>query len=142
MARFSYSAVQKGSGTDASFGFVDAPTLMKARKQVAGILRDRKLYGNAPRNARYTVKLEQRNPARKRKHTKPGPKSRYVGQVKKLLYSPTIKQLEKQFPKNNPASVKGRKVKGGRAVTLHNFTGSIIRKSNGQVEIKGRGRKK
>jgi hypothetical protein len=67
MARFSYSAVQKGSGTDASFGFVDAPTLMKARKQVAGILRDRKLYGNAPQNARYTVKLEQRNPARKRK---------------------------------------------------------------------------
>jgi hypothetical protein len=36
----------------------------------------------------------------------------------------------------------GRKVKGGRSVTLHNFTGSIIRKSNGQVKIKGRGRKK
>jgi hypothetical protein len=45
----------------------------------------------------------------------------------------------KKFVRSNP---KGHKVKGGRAVTLHNFTGSIIRKSNGQVEIKGRGRKK
>ena len=43
---------------------------------------------------------------------------------------------------SNPAPVKGHKVKGGRSVTLHNFTGSIIRKSNGQVVIKGRGRKK
>lgn len=39
--------------------------------------------------------------------------------------------------KKNP----GRKVKGGRAVSLKNFTGSVIRKSNGQVVIKGKGKR-
>ncbi len=35
----------------------------------------------------------------------------------------------------------GRKVKGGRAVSLKNFTGRVIRKSNGQVQIIGRGKR-
>jgi len=35
----------------------------------------------------------------------------------------------------------GRKVKGGRAVSLRNFTGSVIRKSNGQVVIRGKGKR-
>jgi hypothetical protein len=74
-------------------------------------------------------------------------------------YTPTLKQLKAvgassadisairkaRSPKwgklPNPSRI-GHKVKGGRAVTLHNFTGSIIRKSNGQVVIKGRGKKK
>ena len=44
----------------------------------------------------------------------------------------------KQKRLGNPA---GRKVKGGRAVSLKNFTGRVIRKSNGQVQIVGRGKK-
>lgn len=40
----------------------------------------------------------------------------------------------------NP-SVKGRKVKGGRSVTLKNFTGTIVKKSDGTVDILGRGRR-
>ena len=46
----------------------------------------------------------------------------------------------RKFVRGNP-SVKGRKVKGGRAVTLKNFTGTVVRKSNGQVLIQGRGRR-
>lgn len=42
----------------------------------------------------------------------------------------------------NPAKVKGRKVKGGRAVTLKNFTGTIVRKNDKTVQILGRGRKR
>ena len=38
--------------------------------------------------------------------------------------------------KKNP----GRKVKGGRAVSLRNFSGTITKKRNGQVVIKGRSR--
>lgn len=41
----------------------------------------------------------------------------------------------------NPSRVKGRKVKGGRAVTVRNFTGTIVRKSDGTVDILGRGRR-
>lgn len=42
----------------------------------------------------------------------------------------------------NPPRVKGRKVKGGRSVTLRNFTGTIVRKSDGTVNILGRGRRR
>ena len=35
----------------------------------------------------------------------------------------------------------GRKVKGGRAVSLRNFTGSVVRMSNGQVVIRGKGKR-
>lgn len=42
----------------------------------------------------------------------------------------------------NPPRVKGRKTKGGRAVTLKNFTGTIVKKSDGTVQIVGRGRRK
>jgi hypothetical protein len=41
----------------------------------------------------------------------------------------------------NPSKAKGRKVKGGRAVTLKNFSGTVTRKANGQVVIRGRGHK-
>ncbi len=41
----------------------------------------------------------------------------------------------KGTPRTNP----GRKIKGGRAISLKNFTGRVIRKSNGQVHI-GRGK--
>lgn len=34
----------------------------------------------------------------------------------------------------------GRKVKGGRAVSLKNFSGTVTRKANGQVVIRGRSR--
>jgi hypothetical protein len=52
-----------------------------------------------------------------------------------------VSKALKKFVRGNPPRVKGRKVKGGRAVTLKNFTGTIVRKSDGQVEILGRGRK-
>lgn len=42
----------------------------------------------------------------------------------------------------NLPRVKGRKVKGGRAVTLHNFTGTIVKRSDGTVQFLGRGRKR
>lgn len=42
----------------------------------------------------------------------------------------------------NAPRVKGRRVKGGRAVSLRNFTGTIVRKSDGTVNILGRGRKR
>lgn len=44
--------------------------------------------------------------------------------------------------KSNPAHVKGRKVKGGRAVTVRNFTGTIVKKADGTVQIVGKGRRK
>ena len=50
-----------------------------------------------------------------------------------------IKQLRK---KQNPPRVKGRKVKGGRAVSLRGFTGTIVRRSDGTVNILGRGRRR
>lgn len=52
-----------------------------------------------------------------------------------------VSKALKKFVRGNPPRVKGRKVKGGRAVTLKNFTGTIVRKSDGRVEILGRGRK-
>lgn len=44
--------------------------------------------------------------------------------------------------RSNPPRVKGRKVKGGRSVTLRNFTGTVVRKSDGTVNILGRGRRR
>lgn len=41
----------------------------------------------------------------------------------------------------NPPRVKGRKVKGGRAVTVRNFTGTVVKKRDGTVQIVGRGRR-
>lgn len=43
-------------------------------------------------------------------------------------------------PVKNPQRIKGSKVAGGRAVTLHNFTGRVTRKRNGEVLIIGRSR--
>ena len=47
----------------------------------------------------------------------------------------------KKYVRGNPPRVKGRKVKGGRAVSLKNFTGTVVKKANGQVQIMGRGRR-
>ena len=41
-------------------------------------------------------------------------------------------------PQENAARVKGRKVKGGRSVTLHNMASvTIIKRQNGTVSIRG-----
>jgi hypothetical protein len=50
--------------------------------------------------------------------------------------------IKERGGKMNPPKVKGRKVKGGRAVSLKNFTGTIVRRSDGTVRILGKGRKK
>lgn len=52
-----------------------------------------------------------------------------------------VKQLRRK-KHENPPKVKGRKVKGGRAVTVRNFTGTIVKKADGTVQIVGRGKKK
>lgn len=53
------------------------------------------------------------------------------------------KAIRKYFDKlkGNPPRVKGHKVKGGRAVTLRNFTGTVVKKGS-QVIIRGRGKRK
>jgi hypothetical protein len=58
--------------------------------------------------------------------------------------SRVMKALKKYVKKatSNPKRVKGAKVKGGRSVSLTNFTGRVIRKRNGQVQIIGRVKKR
>jgi hypothetical protein len=61
--------------------------------------------------------------------------------------SGTVARSSKAYvrPKQNPGgrcNPVGHRVKGGRAITLHNFTGSVVRKSNGQVVIKGKAKKR
>lgn len=53
-----------------------------------------------------------------------------------------LKKYVKKATQGNPKRVKGAKVKGGRSVTLTNFTGRVIRKRNGQVQIIGRIKKR
>jgi hypothetical protein len=48
----------------------------------------------------------------------------------------------KKYVRGNPARVKGRKVTGGRAVTVRNFTGTIVKKSDGTVDILGKGKRR
>lgn len=43
--------------------------------------------------------------------------------------------------KQNPTRVKGTKCNGGRAVSVRNFTGRVIRKRDGTVQILGRTRR-
>ena len=50
--------------------------------------------------------------------------------------------IKERGGKMNPPRVKGRKVKGGRAVTVRNFTGTIVKKADGTVQIVGKGRRK
>jgi hypothetical protein len=59
------------------------------------------------------------------------PEKRQPARVRKAL---------KKFVRANPRRVKGAKCSGGRAVSLRNFTGRVIRKRNGQVIIVGRKR--
>ena len=51
------------------------------------------------------------------------------------------KAARRRARRHNIGGVKGRKVKGGRSVTLKNFTGTIVKKSDGTVDILGRGRR-
>jgi hypothetical protein len=46
-----------------------------------------------------------------------------------------------QYNPANPRRVKGAKIAGGRAVSLRNFTGRVIRKRDGTVQILGRTRR-
>lgn len=62
--------------------------------------------------------------------------------IKSALRSLGIHKSRISATKLNPPRVKGRKTKGGRAVTLKNFTGTIVKKSDGTVQIVGRGRRK
>lgn len=54
----------------------------------------------------------------------------------------TTRYISELKKRGNPPRIKGRKVKGGRAITLRNFTGTIVKKSDGTVGILGRGRRK
>jgi len=53
-----------------------------------------------------------------------------------------LKKYVKKATQGNPKRIKGAKVKGGRSVSLRNFTGRVIRKRNGQVQIIGRVKKR
>lgn len=78
----------------------------------------------ADRKGEWIVYTEgRRNPSKRKKSAS----KRVSAALKKYMAS----------LKKNP----GRKVKGGRSVSLKNFTGSVIRKSNGQVVIKGKGKR-
>ena len=67
---------------------------------------------------------------------------RAAAKLERALRDGKKRGIVRSFERLNPASVKGRKVKGGRAVTLRNFTGTIVKKSDGTVGILGRGRRK
>lgn len=110
------------------------------RRRVAKALR-KYVRGNAgPRSMRKSKK------AIKTKYTKMGrsgvlgsstfgPKYKYSGH-------PFSRGTTDRLRKFNPPKVKGRKVKGGRAVTLRNFTGTIVKKQDGTVQIVGKGKRK
>ena len=53
-----------------------------------------------------------------------------------------VMKYVKKATQGNPKRIKGAKVKGGRSVSLRNFTGRVIRKRNGQVQIIGRVKKR
>jgi hypothetical protein len=74
----------------------------------------------------YTNHWVQPNPSKRKK--KKSASKRMSSALKKWLGT-----------QKNPG--KGRKVKGGRAVTVRNFSGTIVRKTNGQVVIHGRGKR-
>ena len=90
------------------------------------------VHADDPKGSKYRVgsaraKVERENPGRFPKYwyTKAGfLKKRYRSQARRF----------------NP--VKGRKVKGGRAVSLRNFTGTVVQKKDGSVNILGKGRRR
>jgi hypothetical protein len=110
--------------------------------------------------------LEQVNPRRRRTNAGPFSLRKTKKRIKGLLRSsaPSPRQrrqikealgpgYKKRFAKSGPGlwrtpqevrfnAVKGRKVKGGRAVTVRNFTGTIVRRSDGSVDILGKGRRR
>ena len=94
----------------------------KAKKRVAKLRRKK------------VVRSRARRTSRPRKNA-----SKRTG--RKRVSAALRKYLEREAKHKNPSKVKGHKVKGGRSVSLKNFTGTVTRKSNGQVVIRGRGRK-
>ena len=74
---------------------------------------------------------------RSRKRSNPGRKAKRNKSTRKRVSA----ALKKYVRSQNPSKVKGHKVKGGRAVTLKNFSGTVIRTNRGQVLIHGRGKK-
>lgn len=66
---------------------------------------------------------------------------RVAGAKEAREWAKRMKALSRER-RGNPPRVKGRKVKGGRAVTLRNFTGTIVKKADGTVDILGKGRRK
>lgn len=57
---FSYRAIQRGTGTDASFGTLEASSEAEAKKIIKSILRSRKIQGLASRGAKYTIKMTRK----------------------------------------------------------------------------------
>lgn len=72
-----------------------------------------------------------RNKARRRNGAKEKASKRISSALKKYV----------ERMKGNPSKVKGHKVKGGRGVSLRGFTGTVVRLSNGQIAIRGKGRR-
>jgi len=66
---------------------------------------------------------------------------RRVNGKKKKSIKKRITRALKKFVRANPRRVKGAKCNGGRSVSLRNFTGRVIKKRDGTVQILGRTRK-
>lgn len=111
----------------------------RVRQRVRKALKKYVRKGNAPARGKYrvhykdgqTITMDARDAGK-----------RAAAKLEKALRSGQTRGIVRSFEKLNPSRVKGRKVKGGRAVTLKNFTGTVVRKANGQVQIVGKGRKK
>lgn len=119
-------------------------TRRSVRKRVAKALR-KYLRGNPGTNYRYRVAkgrggyvlvLQQKLPGMSWETVK---SSTYATRAEAIDNG---KYMLNAWKRSNPPRVKGRKTKGGRAVTLKNFTGTIVKKSDGTVQIVGRGKRK
>lgn len=102
----------------------------KVRRRVAKALR-KYVRGNA---GRFSIRKHKKRLVRKERE---GALSMADAKTLGLLRGLKGRRLQ-----SNPPHVKGRKTKGGRAITLRNFTGTIVKKSDGTVQIVGRGRRK
>jgi len=108
----------------------------KVRKRVAKALR-KYVRGNAARRGSVAHREMLRRSAAHRKERRAA-----AAHDESLRYKLSRAQERLARMKGNPPRVKGRKTKGGRAVTLRNFTGTVVKKSDGTVQIVGRGRRK
>jgi hypothetical protein len=163
MAKFSYSAIEKGTGTDASFGVVEAPRAEKARRVVSDILRARKQSGFSKPRARYTVTLEQRNSGAGRRNAgdkfytltrfdvghktikafgRRWPVEDFIGRVlasdvgKRVYRSGDVLSVEND---EQMARRRGRKNPAHKSVTLRNMASvTVTRLPGGAVAVTGR----